>query len=503
MNSENKSHRSRPWIIGAALLALFLGALDALVMSAAMPTIIAELGGLHLYAWAYSSYFLARAVSLPVFGKLSDLFATKKLFLFSITLFVISSVAAGASPSMGFLVVTRVFQGMGTGGIFALVYVVLSDVSLPGQRAKTLSLASSVWGIASLIGPTLGGFIVTWFSWRWIFYINLPLGLASIAVVAIFFREFREKPGEVCLDWAGVTFLSGFILGILILVMVGGRDLPWDSPQTIFLAFLTLFMGVALYVTEKRAKDPILNFNFFKYPAFALGNTITFCASFSIFALFAYAPLFLQGGLSMSPIQVGYAMLSLSLGWSLGAFFIGRMMHRFGQKAATLTGVLLMVAGSALTLRFSGTTTMTECFWVFQIVGMGMGFISLSTLLIVQDSLKPEDLGVATSFHQFSRTLGGAMGVGVCGGFVTARLMNRLEAAGSKVPKELLIQLQDSMENLLQTEFQALIPQGVGSIIHNAVLSSVFSAFIITFAVSLISLGLTLCLPSRSSRNID
>jgi MFS family permease len=237
MDSLNIVEHNRSWIIGAALLALFLGALDALVMSAAMPTIISELGGLHLYAWTYTAYFLARAISLPIFGKLSDLYSTKKLFLFSISLFLVSSIAAGASPSMGYIVAARVFQGIGGGGIFALVYVVLSDVSLPEHRAKTLSLASSIWGVASLVGPTLGGFIVTWFSWRWIFYINIPIGLISLICIAMFFQEFREKPVKAHLDWAGAFLLSSFILGLLTLVMVGGREMAWTSPPFISLIF--------------------------------------------------------------------------------------------------------------------------------------------------------------------------------------------------------------------------------------------------------------------------
>jgi len=501
MNSKEKIDRKKLFIIGAALLALFLGALDALVMTAAMPTIIADLGGLDLYAWAYSSYFLARAVSLPVFGKLSDLFATKKLFLFSILLFIIASVAAGASTSMWFLVITRIFQGIGTGGIFALVYVVLSDVSSPEQRPRILSFASSVWGVASLIGPTFGGFMVTWYSWRWIFYINLPLGLISLACVALFFKEFREKPSKVYLDWLGVVLLSTFILGILILAIMGGRDLPWNSPQTILLAGFTILTGAALYFSEQRAKDPILNFEFFKYPTYALGNAIVFCASFSVFALFAYAPLFLQGGLGLSPLHVGFAMLSLSLGWSLGAFIVGRIVHRLGQKKTTVTGAILLVIGSAFTLNFSNTTTMTECFLIFQIVGMGMGFVSLSTLLIVQDSITVKDLGIATSFHQFARTLGGAIGVGICGGLVTTRLMNQLKNAGTIIPENILSQLQESMENLLQAEFQALIPESINSILQQVVLDSVFTVFIIVFTVSLINLALSVCLPHSILKN--
>ncbi|MCP3940572.1 MAG: MFS transporter [Desulfobacteraceae bacterium] len=497
MNFSGKKNLGKSWIIGAALLALFLGALDALVMSAAMPTIITELGGLHLYAWVYSAYFLARAVSLPVFGKLSDLFAVKKLFLFSIGLFVIASMAAGVSPSMGFLVAARVFQGIGAGGIFALVYVVLSDVSSPGQRAKTLSLGSFIWGISSVIGPTLGGFIVTFFSWRWIFLMNLPLGILSLVGIFYFFEEFREKPAQVHLDWAGVTCMSGFILGLLILVMVGGRELAWDCVQFSALALVTLFFGAGFYLAEKNAKDPILDFKFFKNSSFALGNIIAFCASFSTFALFAYVPLFLQGALGKTPLQVGYVMLSLSLGWSLGSLIIGRLMHIIGQKKATLAGVLLMVTGTGLTLGFSRTTSMIDCFLIFQVVGFGMGFITLSTLLIVQDSLNAQDLGVATSFHQFSRTLGGTIGVGLCGGFVTTRLMNNLTAVGNQLPEAVLSRLHQGVENLLQAEFHALIPPGVDKILQEAVTNGVYSAFVVVFAISLISLGLVAFLPNK------
>nr|WP_299977800.1 MFS transporter [Desulfobacula sp.] len=300
----------RVYIIGAALLALFLGAMDALVMSAAMPTIITELGGLHLYAWVYSAYFLARAVSLPVFGKLSDLLDIKKLFLFSIGLFVLSSVAAGASPSMAFLIAARVFQGIGAGGIFALVYVVLSDVSLSGQRAKTLSFASSIWGISSVIGPTLGGFIVTYFSWRWIFYINVPLGILSFVGISIYLKEFRGKRKTVFLDIAGVIFLSGFILSLLTIFIAGGREFEWNSRPIMILFFVTLVFAAGFYLAEKRAEDPILDLRFFKHKGFAYGNLAAFFSSLSIFSLFAYAPLFLQGALEQTPMQVGWAMLA-------------------------------------------------------------------------------------------------------------------------------------------------------------------------------------------------
>jgi EmrB/QacA subfamily drug resistance transporter len=495
MNFSAGTNKSRIWIIGAALSALFLGALDALVMSAAMPTIIAELGGLHLYAWTYTAFFLARAVSLPVFGKLSDLYSTKKLFLFSIGLFLIASICAGASPSMGYLVAARVFQGIGGGGIFALVYVVLSDISTPADRAKTLALASSIWGLASLVGPTLGGFIVTWFSWRWVFFINIPLGIPSLIGIALFFKELRKKPVQSHLDVVGVTLLSGFILGFLILIMIGGRQFAWVSLPMILIGIATCACGAGFYLAEKHAKDPILDLKFFKHPAFALGNGIVFCVSFSIFALFAYAPLFLQGTLSQTPLQVGYAMLSLSLGWSLGSIIAGRKMHWIGPKKATFIGVIFMVIGTGLTLGFSRLTTITQCFFAFQIVGLGMGFTTLSTLLIVQNSVDAKDLGVATSFHQFARTMGGTIGVGLCGGIVTAQLISSLKSAGRQLPGPLIARLQESMAILFQKEFQSQIPEGMTGVLQGAVLNGVSLAFVVVFIVSIVSVGLIPLLP--------
>jgi EmrB/QacA subfamily drug resistance transporter len=498
LNSSEK--RQRNLTIWSTLLALFLGALDALVMTAAMPTIIAELRGLHLYAWTYSAYFLARAVTLPIFGKLSDIYSSRNLFLFSIGLFLAASIAAGFSQSMGFLVVTRVFQGIGCGGIFALVYVILSDVSTPGERAKTISFASVVWGLSSLVGPTLGGFIVTWFSWRWIFFINIPLGLFSLAGVAFYFKEYRVKTSSKKLDTLGALLLSGSILGFLTLIMSGGRELPVLSPSFILIAVATVVSATAFYHVEKRAENPMLNFSYFKYRSYSIGNTLVFFSSFTIFALFAYAPLMLQGALSQTPMQVGYAMLSLSFGWSLGSFVAGRNMAIIGQKRSTLIGTILVTIGTGITLNFSLSTGMTGCFIAFLIVGLGMGFVSLTTLLVVQDSVEPADLGVATSFHQFSRTIGGAVGVGLCGGIVTERLIGELSVAGQKLPEGVIGLLKESTANLFQKEFQNLVPLDLAPLLQEAVLNATYLAFVIVFIISVLNLALSLMLPNKSNK---
>jgi len=489
--------KERTYVILAALLALFLGALDALIMSAAMPSIVADLGGLHLYAWVYSAYFLARAVSLPIFGKLADLYNSKKLFLFSIALFLLSSIAAGSSQSMAFLTFCRVLQGIGAGGNFALVYIVLSDISPKDQRAKTLSLASSVWGISSVIGPTLGGFIVSYFSWRWIFFINIPIGIVCLAVIGLFLKESRQKREKVSIDFWGLSLFSGFILGLLLIFIAGGRELAWMSFEMHALMATTIVLGILFYLVERRAEDPLVDLSFFSNRTFALGNTATFFSSFTIFSFFAYAPLYIQGGLGLMPMQVGFAMVSLSLGWSFGALFMGRFTHNGGGKKGAVAGGITLLFASLMTLTFDLHTSMTECFIVFLIMGLGMGFVSLSTLILVQNSLAAEDLGVATSLHQFGRSLGGAVGVGICGGLVTNGLLGSLEKTLDLLPRELMIQLRRSSAVLLRPEFQEKVPVEAMETIRNAVLTGITYVFWVAVSSSFLCLLCCLFLPGK------
>jgi EmrB/QacA subfamily drug resistance transporter len=489
-------------IIAAALLALFLGALDALVMTAAMPTIVADLGGMELYSWVYSAYFLARAVSLPIFGKLADLFQTKQVFISSILIFMLSSAVAGACFSMPVLIAARIFQGIGAGGIFALVYTILSKVSTPEKRGKVLSVASAVWGIASVVGPTMGGVIVSYFSWRWIFFINIPIGLFSIAGIALFLVEMRLPRVRIHLDLAGAATLSTAILSVLMIFLLGGRNLEWLSLPMAALVILGLVSGIAFFWVEKRASEPILALDFFTVPSFSLGNGAVFLSSFAIFALFAYAPLYIQGALEMLPMQVGLAMLSLSLGWSLGSLFLGQMINRLGKKPAAVTGALVLVAGCAGTFSFSTATTMAHLFTVFFIVGIGMGFISLVTLIIVQSSLASSDLGVATSTHQFARTLGGTVGVGICGGITTNGIFSAVEGLSRSGPAALfphgfVEKLRRSTEVLFQPEVKATLSNELNAMLQQAVGDAVGTVFLVVTGAALMCTICCLLLPAR------
>jgi EmrB/QacA subfamily drug resistance transporter len=490
----------RIYVIAAALLALFLGAMDALIVSAAMPTIVAELGSMHLYSWVYSVYFLSRAVSLPIFGKLADLYKTRTLFIASIALFIIASVFAGLSPNMTFLIVARVFQGIGAGGNFALVYIALSDVSTPERRGKTLSLASSICGIASILGPTLGGFIVTYFSWRWIFFINVPLGLLSLAGIAFYLIETRAKKEKVYLDLPGVVLLSVFILSLLIVFLLGGRTYEWQSIPIISLAIASVLAAGGFYYVEKRAAEPILSLRFFEIKEFRIGNGAVFLSSFAIFALFAFAPLYIQGALGRSPMMVGVGMLSLSLGWSLGSLVLGQILNILGHRASALIGSVCLVLGCGACLFFTTQTSMVTIFLIFLVIGMGMGFVTLTTLVVVQNSIDISNLGVATTSHQFARTMGGTVGIGICGGFVISKIAQAKDAMfhsglAETIPQALLSTIKTNVENLLLPEIQALLSDEVQTILQEAIVSGVSVVFWIVLAVSLLCLGFCWLLP--------
>jgi EmrB/QacA subfamily drug resistance transporter len=487
-------------VIGAALLALFLGALDALVIAAAMPTVAADLGRLQLYSWVYSVYFLARAVSLPITGKLADVYKSRTLFMTSIAIFLLSSVAAGCAWNMTALIVARAVQGLGAGGIFALVYIVLADVSTEDNRGRTLSVASAVWGVSSVLGPTLGGVMVTYFSWRWIFFVNVPLGIASFWGIGAYLMETRPKNEHVVLDWWGAALLTSAILSFLFVFLLGGRKYAWLSPTIIGLSAAAVICALAFVSVERRAQDPILAIHFFKNRGFATGNAAVFLSSFAIFSLFAFAPLFIQGVQEKSPLQVGMVMVSLSLGWSTGSIILGQFIDRMGYKPCAVVGALFLLAGCTMTLSFTAVTSSSFIFASFFTIGVGMGAVALSTLLVVQSWLGSEHLGVATSSNQFARTLGGTVGVGICGSFIAthfSELSTRLRTSGilDSLPQLLSEQGSSRIEALLQPNVQASMPPALLQTIHSAVSRGITAVFWAVVGAALLCLLLCLLIP--------
>jgi len=284
----------------------------------------------------------------------------------------------------------------------------------------------------------------------------------------------------------------------LTLFLLAGRTHAWHSPAIIGLAALTIVGAAGFYFAEKRAQEPLLALQFFEIKGFRIGNGAVFLSSFAIFSYFAYAPLFIQGAMGKTPMQVGLAMLSLSLGWSLGSLALGQMLNRLGQRPAAVIGALCLAVGCAAALFFDTQTTMSTCFVVFLDIGIGMGFVTLSTLVVVQNSLDTTDLGVATASHQFARTLGGTVGIGICGGFMTAKLsmISNLLIASQSPEGSLSTNIRISVENLFKPEVQAQLPAHLQQTLHSAVADGVSLIFWTVLAVAMLCVFLSLLLPS-------
>jgi EmrB/QacA subfamily drug resistance transporter len=502
------SPKRRLLLILATLLALFLAALDTLIMSAVMPTIVADLGGLHLYSWVFSTYLLSRAVALPVFGKLADLFPNRTLYLVSILIFLLGSVLAGMARSMMALTVFRAIQGIGAGGNFALVYIVLADISEPENRGRMMSYASFVWGLASVLGPSLGGFIVSWVSWRWIFYINVPIGLLSLVGIWFFLEETRDKHEVIEIDYAGIITLVVAILSLLTAFLLGGREHGWTSLPILGLFALFSLSAMGFYVAEKRSNEPILCIDFFRLRGFSTGNGLVFFSSVSIFSLSAFSPLFIQGALGQSPFQLGIVMMFLSFGWSAGALYCGRRSNRWGEKPFSLAGGLILIAGCVMAVRFSAATSLWTCAAAMGLAGVGMGFTSIATLLVVQNSVEKTDLGVVTSSHQFTRTLGGTMGIGICGSLVTARFAQVADtlnesALQDRISPAVIDQIQQNFENFFRPDVQQQLLPDVQTALHQAIGSCVIDVFWLALIAALICLVFGLFLPPKTDREVN
>ena len=492
--------RTRRFVITSALMALFLGAMDGLIITAAMPTIVADLGGLHLYSWAYSIPLLSRAVTLPLFGKLADLYSNKRLFIIALTIFLLASLAAGLSPNMSWLITARAIQGIGAGGIFALIFIVLAEMSAPEQRARTMALESVAWGVASVIGPTLGALIVTYFSWRWIFFLELPLGLIPMVGIAFFFVETREKRPNVAFDIKGLLTLSVCILSMLTLFMIGGQQRAWLSWEVMSLAMLTLIFAGVFYQIEKQATEPIISMALFRNPGFSLTSAAVFVINFSMFALFAYSPVFLQGTLGHTPLQVGWAMLSLSLGWSLGTVILGQIANKMGVKNAAVIGSIIVTTSCAPILFFDTATTLNIILPVFLVIGLGVGFVTLANLLASQNTVDPRDMGVATGAFQFARTVGGTIGIGICGSVLNLRMTPALERIRSAIAAgqdgEGLGQFATGgMEKILESQFQTQLNPAMLTMLKTVILNSVTPVFWIIVITTVLCLGLSMALP--------
>ncbi|MEU0298613.1 MDR family MFS transporter [Streptomyces sp. NPDC006175] len=424
-----RSRRNVLVSIGALLLGMLLAALDQTIVSTALPTIVSELGGLDHLSWVVTAYMLAATAATPLWGKLGDQYGRKKLFQTAIVIFLVGSALCGMAQNMPQLIGFRALQGLGGGGLMVLSMAIVGDIVTPRERGKYQGLFGAVFGVTSVLGPLLGGFFTEHLSWRWVFYINLPIGVIALLVIAgaLHIPVRRTKH---TIDYLG-TFLIASVATCLVLVAsLGGTTWAWTSPQIIVLAVLAVVLLAAFVAAERRAAEPVLPLKLFRKRTFTLVAVISFVIGFAMFGAMTYLPTFLQVVHGITPTMSGVHMLPMVLGLLITSTGSGQIVSRTGRwKVFPIAGTALTVVGLLLLHTLSensSTWTMSLCFFVF---GAGLGLVMQVLVLIVQNSVGYEDLGVATSGATFFRSIGASFGVAVFGTIFTNRLSGKLEEA--------------------------------------------------------------------------
>jgi EmrB/QacA subfamily drug resistance transporter len=494
------SKRRKALITLATLIGTFLAALDSTVVGTAMPTVIGELGGLELYPWAFASYLLAATVTGPIFGKLSDTYGRKPVYLAGIFLFLLGSVLAGTSQSMAALISFRTIQGLGAGAVQPVAVTIVGDIFELETRARIQGLFGAVWGISAVVGPAAGGFITDLISWRWVFYVNVPFGIVAAFLLAATLTESFERR-ERSVDYLGTALLTGGLVAVLLALLGGAGELSW--------ATIALFLGgvavLALFaLVERRAADPVVPLDLFSERIIAVSAVGNLAMGGVLLGVSVYVPLFVQGALGGTAITAGAAVASLSIGWPVGSFVGGRLLLLLGYRTTLLLGSALIALGSALCVPMGSETSLTYIVWAVVVIGLGLGFSSTSYLVSVQNAVPWRRRGVATSSVVFFRTVGGLLGVAVMGAFLNASLGGRYRAAVDRAAggDAGLERLLSDPNALLQPAVRSRIPEAAYSEVTGALAASLGPAFWVLLFFGLSALAVATFFPHGTAKDL-
>lgn len=429
----------RLWLIlGALLLGMLLAALDQTIVSTALPTIVGDLhGGSHL-AWVVTAYLLSSTVSTPLWGKLGDQYGRKIFFQASIVIFVVGSALCGLSHTMTELIAFRALQGLGGGGLMVGAQTIIGDVVSPRDRGRYMGLFGAMFALATVVGPLIGGLCVTYLSWRWVFYINLPLGILALFVTGAVLPGHLRKVHHT-IDYAGTVLLAGSATSLIIFASLGGISWPWASAPSYITAVLGIVLAVGFVLVERTAAEPVIPLHLFTVRVFSASSAIGFVMGFAMFGALTFLPLFLQNVKGVSPTVSGLRILPLMLGMLGASVISGRLVTRWGRyKVFPVVGSALMTLGAYL-LSFIDASMNSWLFAFYMFVfGIGMGLIMQVLVVAVQNAVSYQELGVATSSATFFRMIGGSFGTAVFGAIYAIVFTRTFAPTLAKVPASVL-----------------------------------------------------------------
>jgi EmrB/QacA subfamily drug resistance transporter len=417
---------------GPVLIALMLStglvAIDSTIIATAVPSIVSNLGGFSQFPWLFSVYLLAQAVSVPIYGKLADIFGRKPIMLFGIGLFFAGSVLCGVAWAMPALIAFRAVQGLGAGAVGPMSMTIVGDLFTTAERAKVQGYLASVWGISAVIGPTLGGVFSEYVSWRWIFFVNVPLCLLATTMLVRNFKERVEHRSHQ-LDYLGATLLATGCTLLILGLLEGGEAWAWTSPISAAVLGAGAILLVAFVFVERRAVEPVLPLWVFSRRLLLTSSLVGLGVGAVLIGLTSYVPTFVQGVLGTGPLVAGFALATLTVGWPITASQAGRAYLRLGFRTTALIGTVVTVIGTILTALLTADSNVYEVGAACFVVGAGLGFVAAPTLIAAQSSVGWSERGVVTGNNMFSRSIGSAVGVALFGAIANGTLGGSTDAA--------------------------------------------------------------------------
>jgi EmrB/QacA subfamily drug resistance transporter len=489
-SSAFRDVRTMTTLVGVAM-ALLMGALENTIVGTAMPTVAANLGGLELYSWVFTAYILASTVTTPIWGKLADLFGRRAAMFGGLALFILGSAAAGAAQTMPQLVGFRVLQGLGASALFPVGMTIVADLLTLEQRAKVVGLFSGMWGVASLVGPTVGGYLTgyTSLSWRACFYIIIPAGLLSAAMIALSYTEETEEREEFSFDYLGAVVLSAALILLLITVENSAQS-SWTTVAASVTACCALFWWFVRI--ERSHPEPLVPLELFENRLVLIATVHGLFAMMALIGTMSFLPLFVQAVLGTGAIEAGNILMPLILAWVLTSIIAGRLILRAGYQPLVIAGMGALLVGSLLLVMVSETTTRSMLSLYVALMGVGGGLVIVTMMIAAQHGVSRDLLGVATSTVQFARNIGAAIGTAGMGAIMKYRLQSHLENTPVELPQ---FRGANDLALIVQPEMRAGLSQIASTFLRTALADALHGAFVLVFIVVVIAALIALFVP--------